>query len=167
MSSMEEDYKTVLGFLLEFGSDGCLPCDDPDGSGDIAYQAAVRIKARKEKKINVTTTYSMQKAREAFENGLPVWVAHPDEPDAPINSLEELEGVKNHIFVIEQAYKAEKKLSIELTPTEANAIMVMLDNEMDYHFSEGVDLTEWELLDLNAYRMLAFHKFKTWYKENV
>ena len=43
MSSMEEDYKTALGFLLEFGSDGYLPCPDPDGSGDIAYQAAVRI----------------------------------------------------------------------------------------------------------------------------
>lgn len=167
MSSMEEDYKTALGFLLEFGSDGYLPCPDPDGSGDIAYQAAVRIKARKEKKMNVTTTYSMQKAKEAFENGLPVWVAHPDEPDAPINSLEELEGAEHHLFVIEQTHKAEVKLSIELTPTEANAIMVMLDNEMENHFSEGIDLEIWENLDLDAYRMLAFQKFKTWYKENV
>ena len=63
--------------------------------------------------------------------------------------------------------KAEVKLSIELTPTEANAIMVMLDNEMENHFSEGIDLEMWENLDLDAYRMLAFQKFKTWYKENV
>lgn len=112
MSNTQEDYKTVLDFVLEYGGDGDLPNQDIGGSGDIAYKAAVRLR----------------------NNRLP---------------------------------KAERKLSIELTPTEANAIMVMLDNEMDYHFSDGIDLTEWELLDLNAYRMLAFHKFKTWYKENV
>ncbi len=112
MSSTREDYKTVLDFVLECGEEGFLPNMDIGGSGDIAYEAAVRLR----------------------NNRLP---------------------------------KAERKLSIELTPTEANAIMVMLDNEMDYHFSDGIDLTEWELLDLNAYRMLAFHKFKTWYKENV
>ena len=52
-----------------------------------------------------TTTYSMQKAKEAFENGLTVSVAHPDEPDAPINSLEELEGASGHLFVIEQTQR--------------------------------------------------------------
>lgn len=114
MSNIQKDYKTVLDFVLDYGGDGDLPNMqfDRKGSGDIAYDAAVRLR----------------------NNKLP---------------------------------KAERKLSIELTPTEANAIMVMLDSEMDYHFSDGIDLTEWELLDLNAYRMLAFHKFKTWYKENV
>lgn len=112
MSNIQEDYKTVLDFVLECGDGDFLPNMDEGGSGDIAYKAAVRLR----------------------NNRLP---------------------------------KAERKLSIELTPKEANAIMVMLDNEMDYHFSDGIDLTEWELLDLNAYRMLAFHKFKTWYKENV
>ena len=59
------------------------------------------------------------------------------------------------------------KLWIELTPTEANALMVMLDSEMDNRFYYGkVDLDNWENLDLEAYKFLAFHKFKTWYMEN-
>lgn len=45
-------------------------------------------------------TYSMEKARKAFNDGLSVFVAHPDEPDAPINSLEELEGAEDHLFII-------------------------------------------------------------------
>ena len=59
------------------------------------------------------------------------------------------------------------KLWIELTPTEANALMVMLDSEMDNRFYySSVDLDNWENLDLEAYKFLAFHKFKTWYMEN-
>ena len=59
------------------------------------------------------------------------------------------------------------KLWIELTPTEANAIMVMLDGEMENRFRyEGLDLKEWETLDLEAYKILAYHRFKTWYMEN-
>lgn len=51
--------------------------------------------------ININTmTYSMEKARKAFNDGLSVFVAHPDEPDAPINSLEELEGAEDHLFII-------------------------------------------------------------------
>ena len=59
------------------------------------------------------------------------------------------------------------KFWIALTPTEANALMVMLDSEMDnrFHYS-SVDLDNWENLDLEAYKFLAFHKFKTWYMEN-
>ena len=59
------------------------------------------------------------------------------------------------------------KLWIELTPTEANALMVMLDGEMETRFRyEGLDLKEWETLDLEAYKILAYHKFKTWYMKN-
>jgi len=58
-------------------------------------------------------------------------------------------------------------LWIQLTPTEANALMVMLDSEMENRFRyEGLDLSDWENLDLEAYKLLAFHKFKTWYMEN-
>lgn len=61
----------------------------------------------------------------------------------------------------------DKTVWIELTPTEANALMVMLDSEMENRFQfEGVDLKEWEQLDLEAYKILAFHKYKTWYWEN-
>ena len=59
------------------------------------------------------------------------------------------------------------KLWIELTPTEANALMVMLDGEMETRFRyEGLDLKEWETLDLEAHKILAYHRFKTWYMEN-
>ena len=47
--------------------------------------------------------------------------------------------------------------------------MVMLDSEFETlygAFSEGLDLKEWEELDLEAYKILAFHKYKTWYWEN-
>ena len=56
---------------------------------------------------------------------------------------------------------------LPLTLTEANALMIMLDSEMQNRFQfEGLDLKEWEQLDLEAYKLLAFHKFKAWYSEN-
>ena len=58
-------------------------------------------------------------------------------------------------------------LTLNLTRTEANALMVMLDREMENTYDMcGIDLNEWETLDLEAYKLLAFHKFKTWYWEN-
>ena len=61
----------------------------------------------------------------------------------------------------------EKKIWLQLTPIEANAIMIMLDSEMEMvHVHGGIDLKEWETLDLEAYKLLAFHKYKTWYEEN-
>jgi hypothetical protein len=61
----------------------------------------------------------------------------------------------------------EKTISIELTRTEANALMVMLDSEMEGCFGfDSLDLNEWENLDLASYKILAFHKYKTWYMEN-
>ena len=59
------------------------------------------------------------------------------------------------------------KVWLQLTRTEANALMVMLDGEMENRFQfEGLDLKEWEQIDLEAYKILAFHKYKTWYMEN-
>ena len=58
-------------------------------------------------------------------------------------------------------------LWLQLTRNEANAIMVMLDSEIEnIHDVCGIDLSDWENLDLEAYKLLAFHKFKTWYWEN-
>ena len=60
-------------------------------------------------------------------------------------------------------------LWLQLTRNEANAIMVMLDGEMENtHDVAGIDLNDWENLDLDleAYKLLAFHRFKTWYMEN-
>lgn len=45
-------------------------------------------------------TYSMDKARQALKLGLPVFVAHPYEADAPIKDLAELEQAKGHLFII-------------------------------------------------------------------
>ena len=58
-------------------------------------------------------------------------------------------------------------LWIQLTPTEANALMVLLDSEMEssFYYSQ-IDLKNWETLDLEAYKILAYHKYKTWYEEN-
>ena len=53
-----------------------------------------------------------------------------------------------------------------LTATEANALMVMLDSEMEATFEfddRAICLDDWENLDLVAYKLKAFHKFKTWY----
>ena len=63
----------------------------------------------------------------------------------------------------------DKTVWLELTPTDANALMVMLDNEMEscHNYGGGIDLQYWATLDLEAYKLLAYHKFKTWYKENV
>ena len=46
--------------------------------------------------------------------------------------------------------------------------MVMLDSEMQtwHDYGCGIDIKEWETLDLEAYKLLAFHKYKTWYMEN-
>ena len=56
---------------------------------------------------------------------------------------------------------------LQLTRNEANAIMVMLDSEMENtHDVCGIDLNGWETLDLEAYKLLAFRTFKKWYMEN-
>ena len=39
----EQDLKTVLNFILEYGSTGDLPNMDEGGSGEVAYEAAVRL----------------------------------------------------------------------------------------------------------------------------
>jgi len=58
-------------------------------------------------------------------------------------------------------------LWIQLTPTEANALMMLMEGEMESRFRyEGLDLKEWETLDLEGHKILAFHKYKKWYMEN-
>jgi hypothetical protein len=45
--------------------------------------------------------------------------------------------------------------------------MMLLDGEMESRFRyEGLDLKEWETLDLEANKIWAYHKYKTWYMEN-
>ena len=63
----------------------------------------------------------------------------------------------------------DKTVKLELTPTDANALMVMIEADMEATFTFGdIDpINEWEHADLYAYKLLAYQKFKTWYKENV
>ena len=55
----------------------------------------------------------------------------------------------------------------KLTQTEANALKVMLDSEFETRYGTYgcLDLDDWENLDLDAYRIKAYHGFKTWYEE--
>lgn len=41
---MLDDVEIILDFVLDYGSKGLLPNMDEGGSGDIAYEAALRLK---------------------------------------------------------------------------------------------------------------------------
>ena len=62
----------------------------------------------------------------------------------------------------------EKKIWLQLTPIEANAIMVMLDSEMQtwHDYGGGISLQDWETFDLDAYKLLAYKHYREWYEEN-
>jgi len=63
------------------------------------------------------------------------------------------------------------KVWLQLTRTKANALMVMLDSEMEsileqgYH-GNGARLEDWETFDLDAYKLLAYKHYREWYEEN-
>lgn len=58
------------------------------------------------------------------------------------------------------------RLSLKLTSQEANAIMMMLDSDMEKTFDEGIDpIADWETLHFYAYQMLAYQAFKMAYVE--
>jgi len=63
----------------------------------------------------------------------------------------------------------EKTVCLELTPMDANALMVMIEADMEATFTySSIDpINEWEEIHLYAYKLLAYQKFKTWYQENV
>ena len=60
----------------------------------------------------------------------------------------------------------DKTVKLELTPTDANALMVMIEADMEATFTYGsIDpINEWEQIDLYAYKLLAYQKYKTWYQ---
>lgn len=63
-----------------------------------------------------------------------------------------------------------KPKALELTPKEANALMVMLDSDIETTFNSsygGIDpIADWEFVDGYAYQLLAYQKYKQWYMEN-
>tara|TARA_A100001037_G_scaffold134932_1_gene122258 strand:- start:3629 stop:3838 length:210 start_codon:yes stop_codon:yes gene_type:complete len=54
---------------------------------------------------------------------------------------------------------------IHLTASEANALMVMLESEIETLFDDFDPIADWEFADLYAYKLLAYKKYKEWYLE--
>ena len=61
-----------------------------------------------------------------------------------------------------------KPKALELTPEQANALMVMVENEIETVFTYGDydPIADWEFADLYAYKLLAYKTYKDWYMEN-
>ncbi len=61
-----------------------------------------------------------------------------------------------------------KTKALELTPEQANALMVMIESEVETVFapSEFDPIADWEFADLYAHRLLAYKTYKDWYMEN-
>tara|TARA_R110000851_G_scaffold187134_1_gene336639 strand:+ start:597 stop:815 length:219 start_codon:yes stop_codon:yes gene_type:complete len=63
------------------------------------------------------------------------------------------------------------KVWLQLTRTEANALMVMLDGEMESILEQSwhgniTTLADWETFDLDAYKLLAYKHYREWYEDN-
>ena len=61
-----------------------------------------------------------------------------------------------------------KTKALELTPEQANALMVMLESEIEtiFTFGDYDPIADWEFADLYAYKLLAYKTYKDWYMEN-
>ena len=60
------------------------------------------------------------------------------------------------------------KTPLDLSPPEANALMVMIESEIETIFTYGDydPIADWEFADLYAYKLLAYKTYKDWYMEN-
>tara|TARA_Y100000401_G_scaffold98336_1_gene86068 strand:+ start:37 stop:243 length:207 start_codon:yes stop_codon:yes gene_type:complete len=61
-----------------------------------------------------------------------------------------------------------KTKPLELAPEQANALMVMIESEIETIFEYGgIDpIADWEFADLYAYKLLAYKTYKQWYMDN-
>ena len=62
-----------------------------------------------------------------------------------------------------------KTKALELTPEQANALMVMIESEVETIFNGygGIDpIADWEFVDRYAYKLLAYQAYKQWYMDN-
>ena len=57
------------------------------------------------------------------------------------------------------------KTPLDLSPSEANALMVMLESEIETLFDDFDPIADWEFAHLYAYKLLAYNKYKEWYLE--
>ena len=61
-----------------------------------------------------------------------------------------------------------KTKPLELAPEQANALMVMIESEIETIFEYGGinPIADWEFADLYAYKLLAYKTYKQWYMDN-
>ena len=59
------------------------------------------------------------------------------------------------------------KLKLDLSSAEANALMVMIESEIEtvFTFGDYNPIEDWEFADLYACKLLAYKKYKEWYLE--
>lgn len=55
--------------------------------------------------------------------------------------------------------------AVDLTPIEANALLIMLDESLEAHFNGFGHPAEWETFDLDAARLNAYRKFRIAYTD--
>jgi hypothetical protein len=58
-----------------------------------------------------------------------------------------------------------KDMTLDLSPLEANALLIMLNESLEMHFNGYGDSADWEFFDLDAARLTAYHRFRTVYEE--
>lgn len=58
-----------------------------------------------------------------------------------------------------------KDIELNLSPIEANALLIMLDESLEAHFNGFGHPADWETFDLDAARLTAYHKFRTAYED--
>jgi len=60
-----------------------------------------------------------------------------------------------------------KNITLDMSPLEANALLIMLNEAIEMHFYYGncFDHKDWEHFDLDAARLTAYQKFRTVYEK--
>jgi hypothetical protein len=71
-----------------------------------------------------------------------------------------------YISTAQRTYEMAKDITLYLSPIEANALLIMLNESLEMHFYHGdcFDHKDWETFDLDAARLTAYHKFRTAYE---
>jgi len=62
-----------------------------------------------------------------------------------------------------------KTVCIELTLTEASALMEMLERDMDsqHTYGSGIDINDMDSVENTGHELLAYHKYRTWYIQRM
>lgn len=64
--------------------------------------------------------------------------------------------------------RKKKPMIIELSEEQANAIMLMMESDLEsiFNYGGGIDpVADWETIHYHAYQLLAYQAFKQRYKD--